>query len=208
MGFNDTKNGVCGFKERKLVKPTKYRSLTICCDPVLLNVVHAVLCGCQHELPSTSEYGPYVWRTAELSLGLCCVVWGMRVVIPASLHKRSFNELHEGHLGVVKMKSLARSLLWWPGLDVDIERTVKACAMCQTDTDNPSSVSLLRLPTNSLWQRIHVDFAEPVMGRMFLLVIDAYSKWPEVAIMQSISVENTVKGLRSIFLQIKVFRRF
>ena len=37
------------------------------------------------------------------------------------------------------------------------------------------------------------------MGHMFLVVIDAYSKWPEVAIMQSISVENTVKGLRSIF---------
>ena len=38
------------------------------------------------------------------------------------------------------------------------------------------------------------------MGSMFLVVIDAYSKWPEVAIIHSISAEDTVKRMRSIFL--------
>ena len=33
------------------------------------------------------------------------------------------------------------------------------------------------------WQRIHVDFAGPFVGRMFLIIVDAHSKWPEVEIM-------------------------
>jgi hypothetical protein len=32
------------------------------------------------------------------------------------------------------------------------------------------------------WQRIHADFLGPVMGHMFLIVVDAYSKWPEVKV--------------------------
>ena len=50
-----------------------------------------------------------------------------------------------------------------------------------------------------MWQRIHADFAGPVVGRMFLVVIEAYSKWPEVAIMQSILAENMVEHLGGVF---------
>lgn len=34
---------------------------------------------------------------------------------------------------------------------------------------------------------------------MFLVVVDAHSKWPEVAVMKSTSSERTIKELRSIF---------
>ena len=135
-------------------------------------------------------------------------MWGMRMVIPASLCQRYLNELHEHHLGVVKMKSLARNLLWSPGLNADIKRMVKACATFRAGADNPSRVSFLWPPTDRMWQRIHEHFAGPVMCRMFLVVIDAYLKWPEVAIMQSISVENTVKRLWNIFFKHRCSRDF
>lgn len=37
------------------------------------------------------------------------------------------DELHIGHLGVVKMKELARSFVWWPNIDQQIEHLVKEC---------------------------------------------------------------------------------
>ena len=35
------------------------------------------------------------------------------------------------HPGIVKMKSLARSYVWWPNLCAEIEAKVKDCAECQ-----------------------------------------------------------------------------
>lgn len=42
------------------------------------------------------------------------------------------------------------------------------------------------------WQRIHIDFAGPFEGRMFFVVVDAHSKWPEVIVMDSTTSEKTI----------------
>ena len=36
------------------------------------------------------------------------------------------------------------------------------------------------------WQRVHLDFAGPFMGKSFLLAVDAHSKWGEVFEMNSL----------------------
>ena len=46
------------------------------------------------------------------------------------LRNTILNELHLGHLGIVKMKKVARSYAWWPGIDKDIEILVKSCDEC------------------------------------------------------------------------------
>lgn len=33
-----------------------------------------------------------------------------------------------------------------------------------------------REPANGLWERIHIDFAGPMNGWWYLIVVDAYSK--------------------------------
>ncbi len=48
------------------------------------------------------------------------------------------------------------------------------------------------------WVRLHLDYAGPVNGNMFLVLIDAYSKWLEVKIASSASSSITIKHLRSI----------
>jgi hypothetical protein len=52
---------------------------------------------------------------------------GIRVVIPTKLCSQVLDQIHEGHLGVVKMKSFARSLVWWPGIDKDLESLANKC---------------------------------------------------------------------------------
>ena len=48
------------------------------------------------------------------------------------------------------------------------------------------------------WSRIHVDFAGPISGHMYMVFVDAYSKFPEVVKMTT-TTAGTITALRDIF---------
>ena len=58
-----------------------------------------------------------------------CVLWGNRVVVPPQGQESVLRELHEGHPGITRMKSLARMYVWWPNIGADIEQSVRLCAV-------------------------------------------------------------------------------
>uniref|UniRef100_A0AAV2JTD4 Gypsy retrotransposon integrase-like protein 1 n=4 Tax=Knipowitschia caucasica TaxID=637954 RepID=A0AAV2JTD4_KNICA len=147
-----------------------------------------------------SFLAPYFQRRDELAIDSGCLMWGMRIIIPTKVRSRVLEELHSGHLGVVKMKALARSYVWWPGIDQQIEQLAAHCPGCQRVQNEPTVAPLhtWEWPT-SPWQRIHIDFAGPFMNKTFLVVVDACSKWPEVFAMKSTTTANTIDVLRGLF---------
>ena len=54
------------------------------------------------------ELEPYPSRRLELSSYEGCVMWGTCIVIPPQGREAVLLELHEGHPGITRMKSLAR----------------------------------------------------------------------------------------------------
>lgn len=169
--------------------------------PVLSQVHNYVLRGWPSEV-NDDLLRPYVSRQHELTIHDGCVLWGSRVVIPDCLRSTLLHELHEGHPGMVRMKALARSYLWWPGLDQDIEETARSCSGCVQTLKNPATAPLhpWQWPAQP-WQRLHVDFAGPLDGLMWLIVVDAHSKWPEVMAMKSTTAAKTIDKLRTLFAQ-------
>ena len=97
------------------------------------------------------------------------------------------------------MKGLARGIVWWPGIDGDLEAKVKTCNACQVNRMSPPVVSLhpWEFPSRP-WSRLHIDFAGPFLGKMFIILVDAYSKWLEVAIVSTCSSQQAIKFLLSI----------
>ena len=100
-------------------------------DPVLSRVVEYTMTG-------WADYGnptiqTYYQRWNEFTVEDGCLLWGIRVIIPGSLRERVLQELHEGHPGIVRMKSLARLHVWWPKLDQSIASVVRDCAKCQSN---------------------------------------------------------------------------
>ena len=79
------------------------------------------------------------------------------------------------------MKTLAHMFLWWPGLDSDIANIVQCYTDCQLQRPSPTQAPLhpWQWPIQ-LWTRLHIDFAGPFMGHVFMVLIDSHSKWMEV----------------------------
>lgn len=98
------------------------------------------------------------------------------------------------------MKALAQSYFWWPKLDADIEAVVKGCSTCQEHRNLPAAAPLhpWEWPSKP-WQRLHIDYAGPFMGHMFLILIDAYSKWMDVYPVTSATSAKTIECLRKSF---------
>ncbi|XP_017886019.1 uncharacterized protein K02A2.6-like, partial [Ceratina calcarata] len=98
------------------------------------------------------------------------------------------------------MKNLARGYCWWPNITKDIEEIAKNCAECNMYKNNPAEVEkhTWKQP-KSPFERVHVDFAGPFLGKMFFILVDAYSKWPEVHIVENITTETTIKKCKQIF---------
>jgi len=109
-------------------------------------------------------------------------------------------ELHQDHPGASQMKGSVRSYFWWTGLDKEIENLSKSCVACQSVRHAPPTAPLHPWVWPSRpWQRIHVDFTGPFLGKSFLVVEDAHSKWPEVFEMSSTTSLKTIATLRHLF---------
>ena len=145
------------------------------------------------------ELQPYFSRRSELSIEDGVLLWGLRVIIPPAFRNRLLEELHEQHPGIFRMKALARSCIWWPSIDADIEGKVKACHDCKRVGNTPPTAPLQpwSWPTRP-WQRLHIDYAEH-QGQYFFILVDAHSKWPEIFAMTKTTTEKTITILRHLF---------
>ena len=168
-------------------------------DPLLSKVRRFIQLGWPNNVTEV-PCKPYFSRKGELSVLDGCILWGTRVVIPPPGRQPLLKELHQAHPGVTKMKALARSYIWWPNMDTDIETLVKTCTECQESRPSPPTAPLhpWEWPA-SPWSRLHIDFAGPYLGHMFLVLVDAHSKWMDVRLMHSIKAHSTIEQLRMIF---------
>lgn len=143
---------------------------------------------------------PYYTRCLALSVGDGCVLWGSRVVIPPQGRVLLLKLLLQSHPGMSRMKGLARSYVWWPKMDHDVENEVSRCAGCQSNRKSPPTVPLhpWEWPEKP-WTRLHVDYAGPFLGNMFLVLIDSHSKWMDVYPMNTSTSYATIEKLRQSF---------
>ena len=118
-------------------------------------------------------------------------------MIPEALKSRMLEQLHQGHPGITRMKALTRSFVWWPGVDQQLEQKVKSCINCQQH-QNTAPLHPWEWPKRP-WERLHVDYAGPIQGKMLLVTVDAYSKWIDIQVVNSATSRNTIDHLRTLF---------
>ncbi|XP_037827411.1 uncharacterized protein K02A2.6-like [Lucilia sericata] len=120
--------------------------------------------------------------------------------IDSQFRKDILQNLHAAHLGMVKMKGIARSFMYWPKIDADIEAVAKDCNDCARVANKPKKYTdhHWEYPKGP-WERVHIDYAGPFEGMMLLIITDAYSKWLDVKITKSITAEATIALVDEVF---------
>ena len=134
-------------------------------DPVLCGVRDLVLKGWTNT--SEKQLQPFQQRQNKLSVHAGC----SRVVIPLAGHQKILEPLHQGHPGITRMKGFARSFVWWPGMDSDLQEKVKPCLSCQQNQKTPEIAPLHPWKWSQRpWTTLHVDFFEKDISPSELLL--------------------------------------
>ena len=138
----------------------------------------------------------------ELTIGAQNVILrGSRIVIPQSLQQRIIDIAHESHQGLSKTKAMIREKVWFPKIDEAVKATLDSCLACQaTGKQNPPEpVKLSEMP-RAPWEKLHADFYGPLpSGDYLLVVIDRYSRFPEVEFVKSTKLSVLIPKFDRIF---------
>ena len=175
-------------------------------DPVLAQVMRYVREGWP-PLTTSQTCSSVTYTTKDfqkvsewLSTTNGCLLYGSRVVVPESLQRQVLSILHLGHFGIQRMKQLARTAVYWPRIDEDIKRQCQQCGSCAEHQNMPSKPANhpWMLPEKP-WSRLHIDHAINFMGRNWLILVDAYSKYPCIHPTSSTSARATMDILEEDF---------
>ena len=167
-------------------------------DPILSQLMRFVKEGWPHAF--SEELKDFKKLENSLSTENGCVFFGLRVIIPSTLRNHILKLLHLGHFGMQRMKQLARSTVYWPRIDFDIENLCRKCTSCgqfQNKPDKPS-IHPWMMPEKP-WSRLHLDHAINFLGRNWLVLVDAYSKYPCIHPTTSTSSKSTTAILEQEF---------
>lgn len=141
----------------------------------------------------------YYHFRSELSVANGLLLRNKRIVIPYSLRQDILQRIHEGHLGVEKCKRRARDTVYWPGINGDIENMIGKCETCQKYQSKQAKEPMLisDLPT-APWKKVGTDLFH-YNGKDYLLVIDYYSNYPEIALLTSTTATSVITHVKSFF---------
>ena len=135
----------------------------------------------------------------ELSVVGNIIVKGERIVIPKALRAECLRSIHCSHLGIEKTKQRAREVIFWPGLNQDIELLIRSCETCgKVANSNPKQPLLSTPPPQFPWQIVGFDLCSSA-GRDYLVTCDFYSRYIEIDYLSSTTSAAVITKLKAHF---------
>ena len=141
---------------------------------------------------------PYWESRGDLTLHNNLLLCGTRIIIPASRQREILIKIHEGHQGIQWCLLRAKHSVWWPGISSQIEKFAKECPHCVKE-HNPLKEPLIPTPLPEYpWQRVGSDLFH-LNGTTYLIVVDYFSRFPEVITLSSTTSKSVILAMKAIF---------
>ena len=142
------------------------------------------------------EYWNYREELSEVN---DVILKGEKLVVPLSMRGEMLAKIHTCHLGIAKCKQKERDILFWPGMGKDIEKVVSQCEICaEHKASNPREpMTMGEIPTRP-WELVSTDLFK-WNGDDYLLIVDSYSRFIEIAKLTDTSSGKVIQHTKSIF---------
>ena len=85
--------------------------------------------------------------------------------------------------------------VWWPGLSKEIEQIVSACHTCAKVRPAPKETLMAASSPSRPWERVGIDLFE-LNGKVYIVIVDYYSRWVESRKLISLTSEHTIDVLK------------
>ena len=142
---------------------------------------------------------PYRTFIEELSIVDGVILKGQRVVVPAIMKAEMLQLIHEGHFGIEKCKRRTRDILYWPNMNQDVYDTVSQCDVCQEYRyAQPQQPLQIHERQDRPWAKVACDIFY-LKQVPYLLTVDYYSHYPEIALLTNESSRQVITHLKSLF---------
>ena len=169
-------------------------------DPVLQELSGVIKKGWpSHKWGAPAEIRPYWSFKDEIFENDGLIFVGDRLLVPRDLQHDMLQKIHGSHLGIEKCKARAREILFWIGMSADIEKVVAKCPVCIKYQPNNRREPLKphEVPDRP-WSQVGADIFQ--FGNSdYLVVVDYFSKFPEVVSLRNKTAKMVISKLKSIF---------
>ena len=108
-------------------------------------------------------------------------------------------DLHRSHTGINKAISLARTCVYWPGMEADIMDYIKRCLTCIDSSNLPVETLHPHEVPSGPWVKVGMDFFQDDFGKMHLIIADYFSTFPFVHPVRSSHHFKTIMYLQELF---------
>ena len=98
-----------------------------------------------------------------------CIILGECVIVPLPLQNRVPKQFDFGHQVISCRKALARTYVYWPNMNKQLNGLVQNYTKCQLAAKSQRKSELFSwLDPDSPWSSLHIDFEGSIDGKCFL----------------------------------------
>ena len=154
--------------------------------------------GWPHRLQISEDLKPYWAVRGELSLQDNLPLYGCHIVISLKLCKETLAKIHHSHQGIQRCHCHVMTSVWWTGISQAVETYVKHCAHCQKRYVSPKEPLISSTLPSCPWDRVATDLFD-LNNSHHVVIVDYFSRYPEVCQLKSTTSVSVVKTLKAIF---------
>ena len=149
------------------------------------------------------ELRPY-WKTRnELTVHNYLLLMGQRIVVPKKLQRETILKPHKGHQGIKRCSLRAKQSVSWPEMSQQVKDFVHQCNTYAKDAVLPREPLINSKLPEFPWQKI-ASYLFRLNSSNYLLVVDYFSRFPEVVKLSSTTSSSVITALKAIFSRFSI----